>query len=680
MDDDEIEAFYDEEEQDEIKIDEIPLSEEKNSSIKNSQIRNSQIPLSEENNTSIKNSQIRNIQIPLERILSFKTKLLNNFIDFLSIDDLSEMLQLNQQITDILLKTNLCKSYLNIRKEFTFLIKHNKLNYREMIENAKNKKDLKKIYEPLERKLNFNKYNISQLLKKNCEIIRKYKNKLKLTSIQVISIFGTIIEKQFIKSNYDEININDYNLDNEGVEILNYAISNLEGIKKITLSNNLKIKNISSINNFINVNRMDLKILNLSYNSLDDKFGILLFDKLQKNCPDLIILNLSGNNFTNKVFINNKVVEAFKNNKFQNIKKFIINNNLLTSKGAIQLFDLLLNCPFLTVLDISYNGIEQNIFDSANAINFFDSDKSGLYYFSSFYYEGNFLPSSVTENLVECLLNNTKITYLFLGNNQLNDDSMQILGFLLQNNNYIQSLHINYNNFTTKGISTLFSLFNAKIHIIELNLSNNKITQKALNIIFEHLKNKSTIKSLNLSYNNFSKNSTNEIISNYFEKNDNIKNINLAVCHIGLGTKKLLNSLINHKELTTVDLSVNDIGGNKEIFEIMSNCLKNDCYIKNLYLDGNFINDKDFEKLINDGIQYNQTLNLLSLKSNRINLENKNFEKNLIENIRLNNHIREIRLEGNPIKNEKNYNLLKSILKINGTKENREYLKKLFDQ
>ena len=234
MDDDEIEAFYDEEEQDEIKIDEVPLSEEKNTSIKNSQIRNSKIPLSE-NNTSIKNSQIRNIQIPLERILSFKTKLLNNFIDFLSIDDLSEMLQLNQQTTDILLKTNLCKSYLNIRKEFTFLIKHNKLNYREMIENAKNKKDLKKIYEPLERKLNFNKYNISQLLKKNCEIIRKYKNKLKLTSIQVISIFGTIIEKQFIKSNYDEININDYNLDNEGVEILNYAISNLEGIKKITL-------------------------------------------------------------------------------------------------------------------------------------------------------------------------------------------------------------------------------------------------------------------------------------------------------------------------------------------------------------------------------------------------------------------------------------------------------------
>ena len=32
---------------------------------------------------------------------------------------------------------------------------------------------------------------------------------------------------------------------------------------------------------------MYLKILNLSYNIFDDKFGILLFDKLQKNVFDL---------------------------------------------------------------------------------------------------------------------------------------------------------------------------------------------------------------------------------------------------------------------------------------------------------------------------------------------------------------------------------------------------------
>jgi len=111
----------------------------------------------------------------------------------------------------------------------------------------------------------------------------------------------------------------------------------------------------------------------------------------------------------------------------------------------------------------------------------------------------------------------------------------------------------------------------------------------------------------------------------------------------------------------------------------MSNFLKNNFYIKYFYLDGNFINDKDFEKLICDGIKYNKNLNLLSLKSNRITLDkiidNKNINKNLIEIIKLNDHIKDIRLEGNPIKNEKNLILFNQTLNNNGTKENREYIR-----
>ena len=133
--------------------------------------------------------------------------------------------------------------------------------------------------------------------------------------------------------------------------------------------------------------------------------------------------------------------------------------------------------------------------------------------------------------------------------------------------------------------------------------------------------------------------------------------------------------LENNKKISCLDLSVNDIGGNKEIFENISNYVKKNFYIKFLYLDGNFINDKDFEKVITDGIKYNKNLNLLSLKVNRINLENKNFEQDIIESLRLNDHIKEIRLDGNPIKNEKNYSLFKSTLKKNGTLENREYLR-----
>ena len=101
--------------------------------------------------------------------------------------------------------------------------------------------------------------------------------------------------------------------------------------------------------------------------------------------------------------------------------------------------------------------------------------------------------------------------------------------------------------------------------------------------------------------------------------------------------------------------------------------MKKNLYIKYLYLDGNFINDKDFEKLIVEGIHYNKNLYLLSLRSNRITLEkieNKETGKNIREIIKINNHIKNIRLDGNPIKNEKNLNLLNEALEKNGTIEN----------
>ena len=67
-------------------------------------------------------------KIPFDKILSFKPKLLNNFITFCSIDDLFELLQLNQKSTNILLKTNLFKAYMNVRKEFTFFIQEKNMN------------------------------------------------------------------------------------------------------------------------------------------------------------------------------------------------------------------------------------------------------------------------------------------------------------------------------------------------------------------------------------------------------------------------------------------------------------------------------------------------------------------------------------------------------------------------
>ena len=387
------------------------------------------------------------------------------------------------------------------------------------------------------------------------------------------------------------------------------------------------------------------------------------------------IINLSGNNLTNKTFSSPKLKESFSNDKFLFIRKFLISHNLLGAKGAVSLFELLINCKLLNLLDISYNGIEQNVFDSEITMTFFDPQKSGLNFLYSFYYEGNFLPSSETENLFQCLSNNPVLKYLFIGNNQMNDNSMENIYYYFIKVQNLYSLHLNYNNFTIKGFKILSSIFEKKCNLIELNLSNNNINQKILQLLLDSIHKYSRLSCLNLSYNDFSKSANSDLIAQYFENDLKIKNLNLSACHLGLGCKKIILALEKNKKISCLDLSVNDIGGNKDIFDYLSNYLKKNFYIKYLYLDGNFINDKDFEKLIVEGIKYNKNLNLLSLRSNRITLDKidkKETKQNLIESIKINDHIRDIRLEGNPIKNEKNLNLFNEALEKNGTLENRK--------
>ena len=614
----------------------------------------------------------------LKRILSFKPKLLNKFISFYSIDDLIEMFQLNQETTKILQKTKLSKSFFDVRKEFSFPIKSKPLNNKEE-ENKNNEKRLSKKIELTEKKiLNFNKYNLSKLLNNNCEIIRKISSKLKLEKEIKISIFGKIIEKQIRKEKKDEIIISKYNLDEDGIAMLNYALFGIGDFTKIHISDNLPIKHFNLINNII-YNRSELQILNLSHNNLGDNNIISIFNILQNESPNLKIINFSGNQITKKTFMNEKVKKAFSNGGFTMLRKFIINNNIIGTEGVEFLFENLLNCHFLSLLDISYNGIEENCFSKDKAKLFFDPMNSGLYYFYTFYYEGNYLPSSETNNLILCILSNPLLNYLYLGNNQLDDDSIQMLSYLLKENSHIRFLHIDNNNFTIKGINYLCKVIEDGVPLIELNLSKNKIDVKSLKKLLDSLKKNKHIWSLNLSYNNFSKGT--KFIIDFIETNTTIKNLNLSSCSLGLGIKQLLSVLVDNKKIASLNLSYNGIGGNKEIFEKICNFLKNNYYIKNFHLDGNYINDKDFEKLICDGLQYNINLNYLSLENNIISLENfkEKNPTNIFECLKLNNHIREIPLTDNPIKNINNLNIIQNILQKNGSRENLEYILNKYD-
>ena len=344
----------------------------------------------------------------------------------------------------------------------------------------------------------------------------------------------------------------------------------------------------------------------------------------------------------------------------------------------------------------------------------------------SFYYEGNYLPTEEMQNLVKTFLNCTVLTYLNLQNNQINDDCMEILAFYIGHNPYLHSLYLGYNKVTSNGIKKFCEgLQNEDTRLIELSLSNNHLDETSLQYLADALPNNKTLNALNLSYNNFSKGDTGNLISKIITESPRLKHLNLTACHLGLKIKVVLETVENNKKLTYLDLSVNDIGNNDDIFKTLSKMISNNYYLKYLYLDTNHIIDKDFDTLINEGIANNKSLNYLSLKSNKITLSSikavselikkdnkkqleiylkdikasqserdifyntnkesiKNIKslsrdfqylttiekelntKGILNSVKNNNHIRIILLDGNPIGDQESLIKLNTVLKFNG--------------
>ena len=616
-----------------------------------------------------------NKPLSLKGLLNMDKKSLNRFIDFCSMDEIFQMLKLNREISKLLLNTNILKSYFILRKEFTEDIKDKKNIL--LLKNMKNKNKENII----NQKINFNKYSLNQLLKQNSSLIFKIIKKLKLPFFEATSIFSKIVEKQLKnelnKTNNNEIALTSFNFDQKGIIFLNNGLRDIENLKKIEISNNSNLL-FKTINATVSLSKTSLQVLILSNNKFDDNLIINFFQN-SKNFHNLKILDISFNNITQKTFKNKKAIEGLKNN-FPILEKLIMNHNILGSKGAKILFDILYCKSELSLLDISYNGIDKNFFNSDEVQIFFDYNSSQK--FTTFYYEGNYLPLQECNNLIQSILNNVNLSYLYLNNNQINDECMNLFSFLISNNPYIHTLSLSENNFTNVGLKKLFDSIEQKTRLIEIFLAKNNLNHQSLKIISESLKNNRTISSLDLSYNDFKKDECIDYLINLIGENSRIKNLNLTSCHLGLKAKNLFEFIEKNKRLSCIDLSANNIGDNKKIFEAFANMIKNNFYLKYIYLDSNYIVDSDFEIIICDGIRFNKNLNKISLKDNNITLnklvtnQGKENEKNIKESLKRNNHLKIINLNNNPL-NAENFKILNVVLKENGTKKNRNYIDSL---
>ena len=640
----------------------------------------------------------------LENIKYLKKGAIMTLFSCFDLETLIKLLKVNKTLNTIVKQSETLQKFLEVKNEY--------------IEN-KGKPN---------QRVNFGKYSVTQSLKNNCDLYAKFQKKYKIGNNDTKIIFGELLKKQIIrefkraqsKNGKNYLNLNDIKLKEYGITLLNYAIKEIPFFRKIVLSGNSEsISNFNLIKSFVNFSKKNLLSVNFSNNNYSDVIGGNIFISIGVNCPNIEIINMSHNCLTYSTFNNKKVQQAFMVG-FKKLTKLILGNNILGPKGLIELFINLKNCTKLKLLDVSYNGIDKNIFDNKNVEDIFNEALPSLY---SFYYEGNYLPTEEVKNFVKDIANNKCLTYLYLQNNQLNDDSMEILSYLMTKNPYIHNLGLGYNKFTSKGIQSLCNgLMNKDSNIIELCLQKNNLDEVSLSYLAEALKNHQSMRSLNLSYNNFTKDECGNLISRIISESPKLKNLNITACHLGLKIKDICNKLEENNTITYIDMSVNDFGKNSEIFKALAKMLGKNMHIKYLYIDSNYINDKDFDIIINEGIKFNKNLKYLSLKSNKITLssikalsdsikkDNKkqldyylknvkqpkkdyNFflqsqsgsnvlvrdykfleaiepeltEKGILKSIKSNDYIKIIMLDDNPIKDQESLIKLNTVLKFNGS-------------
>lgn len=639
----------------------------------------------------------------LEKIVILNKGALLNLFSCFDLETLIKLLQVNKTLNKIVKKSETLKKFLDVKEEY--------------IEN-KGK---------LNQRLNFGKYPVTQLLKNDCELYAKFGKKYRVNKNDSKIIFGELLKRQIIreynkaksqgKGNY--FNLSDLKLKEYGISLLNYAVKDIPFFRKIVISGNKEsITNFNLIRSFFNYSKKNLISINFSKNNYSDVIGANIFASIGINCPLIQIIDLTFNYFTYSTFSHKKVKTAFEIG-FKNLSKLMLGNNILGTRGFIELCGILKNCPKLNLLDVSYNGIDKNIFDNEKVEEIFGDALPCLY---TFFYEGNYLPTTELQNLVKHILSNNSITYLYLQNNQITDDSLEIISFLISKNYNIHTLDLSYNKFTSKGINILCNGIKSKdSRIIELSLSNNNLDETSLMYLSETINESEQLYCVNLSYNNFAKGNCGNLICDIIRKDKKLKNLNLTACHLGLKTKDIFAALEENQTITLIDLSVNDIGNNVEMFKAFAKMLEKNKNIKYLYLDTNYITDKDFDIIINEGITKSVNLNYLSLKANKITLNQikklsdsikkdkkkqleqylKNLkkpkreinfflkttyqtnllvrdykyleviepelnEKGILNSIKFNDHIKVIMLDDNPIEDRESLIKLNTVLKFNG--------------
>ena len=461
--------------------------------------------------------------------------------------------------------------------------------------------------------------------KKNLGILEDIKS---LTIQNKLAALVERIKGRDIKNIANSINVREFELFDEQINI--NLLNNLSTIllsfgKLISLSiiaNNLTSNGIKIISKGLK-NLNNLKVLNLSYNSLEDEN----ISYLKIPCKQLEAFILKGNTICDNG-VKDLCIEL---KELHNLKIIDLYDNSISDDGLIYICDILEEIPKLENIDfwncnISNKGIkylsEKIINGSGSKINKIN-------------FRGNILDEDCLNDLINAIKKLTKLYYLNLCQTKLNSENYIYLlselkkfnkkwnyteiggAFIVEedfdddenNNNEIKIKkkfyeRNNNNNIKRKDIENLI-ITNPNIQFLKRkiekykNITNLIISKTEANdkfiieisLLFQKM---TKIKIIDLSFNNITHISMNSFSNNLIYIND-LKELNLSMNNLGNnGINYLSNNIGKCLKLKILNLSYTEMGN--EGFISLINQLKEKNNLDNLICSGNSISDISFKK------------------------------------------------------------------------------------
>ena len=423
----------------------------------------------------------------------------------------------------------------------------------------------------------------------------------------------------------------------------------------------------------------------------DDYFEIKIISDSLKVNDTLIELNLSKNKITDDEA--KLIFEAIEAN--ETLQYIDISQNVIAHDGTLAICNcLMFNCT-LCKLNLSNNHITDN---EARALAEVIRKNISL---EELYVCNNWITKEGVMMIVEaCTINRTLHKLVCTGNN-ISKSGLEVINEFIIGENAVQTFYASWNSICTINnelkIKTTFQLLDVKQEILSddedvqeefwcldeitelkyreeflhccfeeylneetFSLHNTRLTDFEVEILSDCFQNNDRLVQINLS-NCFTDNNTAAIlaISNILKNNGTLQKLNLSNNQItDSGIETLTETIATNIALENIDVSWNAITDNGVVF--ISRFLKTNITLRILYLSGNQIMDNGFKSLA-EALNENITLQRLDISSNMVSDNGISF---ISDSLKCNKALQGLSISGSNIADE-GAKLLAEAIQIN---------------